>query len=468
MVYRIINKLTLSITAALFLIFLQGNAQSENRPNIIILFADDLGYRDLSCYGSLQTVTPVLDKMASEGIRFTDFYAGSAVCSPSRASLLTGRSSLRAGFYSWIHPTQKMHLRREEITIAELLKNNGYATAHIGKWHLSYDLVKGSGPQPNPKDQGFDYWMATDNNAYPSHANPENFIRNGTRVGTTKGYSSQLIVDEAIRWLDNSMDRTQPFYLNLWFHEPHKPFASPPEIRQRHLNTSNPDYYGSIESMDQAIGKLFVKLKEINEMDNTLIIFMSDNGSLMRRQGSNGELKEGKASIWEGGIRVPGIIKWTGKVRPGTIEHTPVGVVDVLPTLCDITETELPKDRIIDGVSLLPLINGDDLTRDKPLYWFYASSRPIVSIRDGDLSLVANPELDIPQDNLFNEEWIGLVKTSRLTHFRLFNLINDPGQNFELKASDYPEDFESMKMKLIQLHGEIVNEALDWRKFEWD
>ena len=286
-------------------VFLTGICHSASGPNILILLADDLGYSDLSCFGSRQVHTPHLDKLASDGIRFTDFYAASAVCSPSRACLLTGRFSVRTGVYSWIHTSQNMHLRDEEITIAEVLKEKKYQTAHIGKWHLGYQLVEGSGPQPNPNDQGFDYWMATGNNANPSHENPDNFVRNGQKVGPTIGFSSQLVVQESINWLDNKRDKNYPFFLNLWFHEPHARVAAPQKFRQRHLDTSRPDYYGCIENMDDAIGKLLKKIANDGLDKNTLIIFSSDNGSYV--PGSNGILKGKKTQLWEGGIREPAI-----------------------------------------------------------------------------------------------------------------------------------------------------------------
>ncbi len=159
------------ISLAAFFIGLALNA-SAARPNVVLMMADDLGWTDLGCYGSPENKTPHLDKLAAEGLRFTDFYAACGVCSPSRASFMTGRFCVRAGVYSWIHTSHKMRLRREEVTIAEQLKSVGYSTAHVGKWHLGYDLEKGSGDGPNPGDHGFDHWMATGNNAIPSHHNP--------------------------------------------------------------------------------------------------------------------------------------------------------------------------------------------------------------------------------------------------------------------------------------------------------
>lgn len=458
-------KLKLRIFYVVFLASLSLAVAQSKKPNVVILFADDMGYADLSCYGSNENNTPVLDKMASEGMKFTDFYAGAPVCSPSRASLLTGRFAVRAGLYSWVSERvpHKMHLHRKEVTIAELLKQQGYATAHIGKWHLGFDLEEGSGPRPTPGDQGFDYWMATINNAAPSHHNPKNFVRNGEALGEIEGYSSHIVVEEASNWLENRRDPEQPFFLNLWFHEPHQPVAAPEILKKRHENTDLPAYYGSIENMDLAIGQLLTQLEEMGETENTFIVFMSDNGSYRRT--SNGPLKAGKTKIWEGGIRVPGIIKWPGKIAPASQEITPAGVFDILPTIADITGTQLPGKKI-DGVSLVPLFKNEPLLREKPMYWFYSPSRPAVAIRDGDWNMVADPVMEIPTDNLFQEEWIGMVKETDLTNFRLYNLRKDPGQLNDL-STENPAKFSEMKDKLQKIHREVVEEAIDWRVFEF-
>lgn len=411
--------------------------RKTKKPNVVILLADDLGYGDLSSYGSQETRTPVLDKLAAQGMRFTNFYAASAVCSPSRAALLTGRFSLRAGVYSWIHPSQKMHLHTDEITIAELVKQAGYNTGHMGKWHLGYDLVTGSGPGPNPQNQGFDHWIATGNNASPSHHNPNNFVRNGQAMGVMEGYSSEIVVDEAMTWLGKNANGDEPFFLNLWFHEPYAPVAAPPELNQRHSHRQNPAYYGSIKKMDAHIGRFLAKLESMGLADNTIVIFMSDNGSYMGKEGSNGALKAGKATLWEGGIRVPGIIRWPGRVKPGSVEHTPAGLVDMLPTICEIAGTAAPQDR-----------------------------RPVSVIREGDWCLIADPELDIPTHNMFKEEWIGIIKESKLTNFRLYNLKDDIGQKNDLAAAQ-PKRLEAMKKKMIALHREVVTDAIDWRDFQW-
>ncbi len=335
------------------LCFLGSQLFASEPPNIVLMLADDLGWADLGCYGSPQTKTPHLDQLAQEGTRFTDFYAASAVCSPSRAAFLTGRFAVRAGVYSWIHTSHKMHLRVEETTLAEILKGHGYSTAHVGKWHLGYDLEAGSGPGPNPGDHGFDHWLATGNNASPSHENPNNFVRNGVAVGETEGYSCQLVVDEAISWLESGRDPQKPFFLNVWFHEPHQRVAAPPRFRDRHLNTKLPAYYGCIENMDDAIGRLLAKLDALGVKEETLIVFTSDNGSY--QAGSNGTLQGRKTQLWEGGIRVPGIMRFPGVIPAGSVQSAPAGLVDLLPTVCAVAGCQPPQDRIVDGVSLVRL-----------------------------------------------------------------------------------------------------------------
>lgn len=329
--------------------FVVGDGESgeangaERRPNVLLMMADDLGWADLSCYGSTETSTPHLDQLAADGLKFTDFYAASGVCSPSRAAFMTGRFSVRAGVYSWIHTSHRMHLRREEVTIAELARSVGYRTAHFGKWHLGYDLEEGSGDGPDPGDHGFETWMATGNNANPSHRNPNNFVRDGVAVGPTEGYSCQLVVDAAIEWLDATAKGDEPFYLNLWFHEPHARVAAPERFRNRHLDKKNPDYYGSIENMDDAVGRLLEHLKKLGLDEETFVVFTSDNGSYMA--GSNGELTGRKTTVWEGGIREPGIMRFPGHIKPGSVSHEPAGLVDLLPTVCDVVGAEVPRSN---------------------------------------------------------------------------------------------------------------------------
>src|SRR5687768_13084531 len=200
----------------------------ETRPNIVLFLCDDLGYGDLGCYGHPAIKTPNLDKLAGDGIRLTACYSSAPVCSSSRAGLMTGRTPSRLGVYDWISNGHPMHLKNNELTVATLLKKSGYATCHVGKWHLNGKF--NSPEQPQPNDHGFEHWMSTQNNAGPSHKNPTNFVRNGTPVGPQEGYSCELVAKEAVRWLGELKDKSKPFFLFICFHEPHEPVASPPDL----------------------------------------------------------------------------------------------------------------------------------------------------------------------------------------------------------------------------------------------
>ena len=200
----------------------------DKQPNVVTLLVDDLGYRDIGCYGG-PVNTPVLDTLAAEGVRFTDFHSGAPVCSPSRATFLTGRNHIRAGVYSVLSEQRhRMHLLRSETTLAEVLKDEGYGTAHFGKWHLGMPI--NNRDNPTPTEHGFDYWFGLVNGAHPSHKDPTNFLRNGKPVGPMKGYSCQIVVDEAIDWIDKKRDADAPFFINIWFNEPHAVIAAPDEI----------------------------------------------------------------------------------------------------------------------------------------------------------------------------------------------------------------------------------------------
>ena len=200
----------------------------QEKPNIIIMMADDLGYGDVGCFGNKIIETPNIDQLASDGVKFTQFYAGHPTCSPSRAGMMAGRTPFRNGVYTYIPGKSCVHLRDEQVTLAEICKKQGYDTGFFGKWGLIGDMEDKS--QPSPNDQGFDYWLATHNNAKPSHKNPTNFYRNGKAEGEIKGYSSQIVVDNAMEWLNSRKDKSKPFLLVLWFHEPHRTLAQPESL----------------------------------------------------------------------------------------------------------------------------------------------------------------------------------------------------------------------------------------------
>ena len=444
-----------------FFIKLGLSLSALTQPNVVILLADDLGYKDVGCYGG-PVKTPAIDQLAKEGVRFTDFYSGCAVCSPSRATLLTGRHHIRTGVYSWIHDEgQNSHLLLRERTIAEILKDRGYSTAHIGKWHLGLPTKNRS--KPTPSHHGFDYWFTTWNNASPSHKNPNNFIRNGQAVGPLEGYSCHLVVDEAIDWLDNHRHPKAPFFLNLWFHEPHAPIAAPDKIVSTYgeLKDRAAIYSGTIDNTDRAISRVVEKLNQMGVRENTLIIYASDNGSY--RDDRVGNLRGKKGSNWDGGIRVPGIFSWPGVIPKKRVEKNPAGLVDILPTLCGLLNLEVPQDRMIDGSDLSPLLKGkpDSFKRHQPMFWHLQKSRPIVAMRDGDFSLVANPDYEISTSNMFQERWIPRVKDGGYKDFQLFDLSKDPGQTQNI-ASDNPELLKKLKAKLLEINQSVMADGTDW------
>lgn len=452
-------KTLLIALLAFFAAFVQST--SAAKPNVVILLADDLGYQDVGCYDG-PVKTPAIDGLAAKGVRFTDFYSGCAVCSPSRATLMTGRHHIRAGVYSWIHDaSQNSHLLEREVTLAEILKNNGYSTAHIGKWHLG--LPTKERKKPTPDKHGFDHWFATWNNAEPSHRNPHNFIRNGKPVGKLEGYSCQLVADEAIDWLSNHRDKDAPFFLNVWFHEPHAPIAAPDEIVEGYgkIKDKAAIYSGTIDNTDRAIARLLKKLAEIDDPSNTLIIYASDNGSY--RDDRTGGLRGRKGMNWEGGIRVPGIFCWPGTISQGVEAMNPAGLVDVLPTVCGLLGLENPAGVHLDGSDLAPILTGNKgkFARHQPLFWHLQKSRPVVAMRDGQYSLVADPDYELSTNNMFQEAWIPKVKTGGYRNFQLFDLASDPKQTTNI-ADKHPELLDRLKAKLLKINASVMADGHDW------
>ncbi|MBM3333071.1 sulfatase-like hydrolase/transferase [Candidatus Sumerlaeota bacterium] len=419
------------------------------RANFVVILCDDLGYGDLGCYGHPVIKTPRLDKLASEGIKLTDCHSSAPVCSPSRIGMLTGRTPHRLGIDDWIPQDSPIHLKRSEITVAALLRKAGYATCHSGKWHCAGTL---DGSQPTPGDHGFDHWFSTQNNAAPSHRNPTNFVRNGKRVGPLEGYSSPLIVGEAIEWL-RGLKPGQPFALFVWFHSPHEPVATAERFVAMYPKADNADqaeYFGNVTQMDQEVGRLMDELDKMGHRDDTLVLFTSDNGpetlnryrGAQRSYGSPGPLRGMKLHLYEGGTRVPGIVRWPGRAKAGVVSDEPVNNTDALPTLCEIAGVEPPRDRIIDGASILPILEGKKIERQIPLYWQYdiAIGDPKVTMRQGDWKILAHK---------------GLAK------FELYNLRDDLVEKNDLSQQE-PQRLKDMSETLVALHEQIRKEAPTW------
>ncbi|HUR55477.1 MAG TPA: sulfatase-like hydrolase/transferase [Gemmataceae bacterium] len=437
---------------ALLALFAPASACAADAPNVVIFLADDLGYGDLGCYGHPRIKTPNLDAFAKEGVRLTQCYSASAVCSPSRSAILTGRTPHRNGVYTWIAEGAEVHLRTSEVTLPKLLKGAGYATCHVGKWHLNGKF--NSPDQPQPNDHGYDHWMATQNNAGPNHKNPTNFVRNGKAVGKLDGFSAPLVADEAIDWLKTKRDKSKPFFLAVWTHEPHLPIESDPEFQKPYadLDEDFRQYHGNVSQLDHAFGKLMKSLDEQQLTGNTFVFFTADNGPegdglKNRTRGSTGGLRGRKRAMYEGGIRVPGIARWPGHIKAGTTADGPVVGSDLFPTVLGLCGVKPPADRVLDGTDVLPVLTGKAAVPERkvPLYWRLnmAPNNLHMAMRDGDWKILAAQDF---------------------SKIELYNLKADPKETSELSAKE-PAKLGAMTARLKGLNAEIEKEGPDWWKW---
>jgi len=368
-------------------LFSQSLVFAADRPNVVLILIDDLGQRDLGCYGSTFYKTPNIDKMAKEGVRFTDYYSACPVCSPTRASILTGKYPARMNITDWIpgrgdRPEQRLkppqirnELPLEEITIAKMLKDHGYATALIGKWHLG-------GKGFEPQKFGFDLNIAGDETGTArSYFSPfEN--KQGKMPGLDKAEAGEYLTDrlttEAEKFIDANKDK--PFFLYLPHYAVHTPMAAKQEIVDKysgkpvHGKQSNPVYAAMVESMDQSVGRVLKKLDDLKLSDNTIVIFTSDNGGLATLEGMsfaptfNGPLREGKGYLYEGGIRDPLLVKWPKGVKVSTVADQVACSIDIYPTIMELCG--IKTENKVDGVSLLRVLNGEKL-HDRSIFWHY-------------------------------------------------------------------------------------------------
>jgi arylsulfatase A len=467
-------KLLFVVPLAACLLLPPAPARAADRPNFVIILCDDLGYGDLGCFGHPHIKTPNLDRLARQGMRLTSCYSSAPVCSPSRVGLLTGRTPSRAGVYDWIPNGHVAHMRRSEVTVATLLKKAGYATCQAGKWHCNGQFNRRT--QPQPGDHGFDHWFSTQNNAHPSHRNPDNFVRDGKRVGRIEGYSCQIVTSEAIGWLKKRKDKEKPFFLHVCFHETHEPVASPPELVKKYLgvakNEYQAEYFANVANVDLAVGRILEALDDQKLADDTLVFFTSDNGpetlhrypNALRCYGSPGKFRGMKLWLYEGGIHVPGILRWPGKIEPGQVSDVPVCSLDVLPTFCELAGAEIPKGRLLDGTSFVPLLSGKEFARKKPLYWDYyaALGKPKAAMRVGDWMVLGHrsgPE--VPLGRNVNPKSMKVIKSARLGPFELYNLRDDPEQKVDL-AARRPEKLAELSRLLIERHREVQKEGPVW------
>ncbi len=361
---------------------LNAFAESEKPPNFIFILADDLGYGDLGCFGSPLIKTPNLDRMAKEGMKFTDFYA-QPVCTPSRAALLTGCYPLRVSLPNVINYSNKIGISDKEITIAQMLKQKGYATACIGKWHLGWQ-------KPFlPTHHGFDYFyglpysndMKYGNDAVPLMQGEEIIEQPAVLETLTPRYTEQ-----AIKFITEHKDK--PFFLYLPHTFPHVPLKTAPPFEGK----SARGLYGDVvETLDWSAGQIFDALKKLGLDDNTLVVFTSDNGPWLikgKDAGSAGPLRSGKGTTWEGGLREPTIMRWPGHIPAGSTCSEVTSTIDILPTFAKLAGTKPPSDRIIDGKDILPLMLGKPGAKSPHETFFYYRSDQLQAVRSGKWKLV--------------------------------------------------------------------------------
>ena len=393
----------LSIALVSNTMFAQG-AESAGRPNIVLVMADDMGWGDLGCFNRDSLIqTPHLDAMAKAGLKFNRFYSGGAVCSPTRGSCLTGRNPNRYGIYN----ANTGHMKDAEVTLPELLGKHGYSTGHFGKWHLGTltteikDSNRG-GPRnkkrfSTPTMNGYHECFVTEakvptfdpmvkppkagGKAWDYIADHSKALPYGTRywdhkgnivTENLKGDDSRVIVDRALKFITKAAESNMPSFTVVWFHAPHLPVVAGPEHVKPYAahDVYTRNYYGCISALDEQVGRLRKTLRDLKVAENTMVWFCSDNGpegKTGKAPGSAGSLRGRKRSLYEGGVRVPGILEWPGKVKPGSVTDFPAVTSDYLPTILDILGLEMPDQRPIDGISLLPMMEGRSTERTTPI-----------------------------------------------------------------------------------------------------
>lgn len=372
MLARIVPALCLLLALTAATVFAERSAfpRASGRPNIIFILADDLGYGDLGCYGCGDVHTPHLDRLAAEGLRFTDFYANAAVCTPTRAAFLTGRYQQRLGLDNALYYQEMGRgLPAGGKTIADALRSAGYTTGLSGKWHLGYDS------QRQPPQQGFDHFFGLlgGNHHYFEHMDrigvPDLWL--GNQAVERQGYTTDLITEDAIAFIEKH--RRELFFLYLSHAAPHFPWQGPDDrdkvIKPKHESWQQGDratYIAMVESMDSGIGKVLARLDELGLRDNTLVVFTSDNGG--HTYSRNAPLRGSKATIWEGGVRVPCIARWPD-VLPAGETTSQVGItMDWTATFRRLAELAAdPKGE--DGIDLLPILTGKESQRERTLFW---------------------------------------------------------------------------------------------------
>ncbi len=365
------NHLPALLSLFSFCTWCAATQAAEPRPNIILAMADDQGYGDMAYMGHPLLKTPVFDEMARSGLRFDHFYAAAPVCSPTRASVMTGRTPNRMGCFKWGYT-----LRPQEVTIAEALHTAGYATGHFGKWHLG--SLRADSPT-SPNNNGFDEFLSS-----PNFFEIDPWMSHNGKAIKTRGEGSEVIVDAALAFIKRAAAKDEPFLAVVWFGSPHSPhIGTEADLALYPDQPKNKRHFlAEITAMDRAMGKLRQGLRKLGVAENTLLWYCSDNGAIP--QGSTGGLRGKKADIYEGGLRVPAVIEWPARIKQPRTTNVPCSTVDIYPTVLELAGAKVDKQPPLDGISLVPLIDGKMTAREKPLgFWDYRIAG--LPVRSSDL-----------------------------------------------------------------------------------
>lgn len=459
-----------SIMAALLLSLCTACSEpisaEEQRPNIILILIDDMGWADLGCYGADLHETPHIDRFAKSSVRFTTAYASAPICSPTRASILTGKHPARLNMTIWregsfnrpknrrlIPPASVPDLSRDEQSLGKVLQAAGYLTIHLGKWHLGE-------ASHFPETHGFDvhlggnHWGAPATHFFPYRGPAHKEFRYIPHLewGKAGEYLTDRLTDEAIRSIERASAKDQPFFLNLWHYTVHTPLEAPQPLvdeydrkKQPGQHHQNPTYAAMVKSLDDNIGRLMNVLETKKLLDNTVIVFTSDNGGYLSMGNgtavtNNHPLRLGKGSCYEGGIRVPMLVRWPGVTPAGTECHQPVVSADLYPTLLEIAQVPatIKQNTVLDGVSLTSVLkNPSEKLPRETLYWhyphYYPTTTPVSAVRSGDWKL-----LEYYED----------------LHTELYNLKDDLSESLDLSAA-HPEQTQRLKQLLAQWKTEV-------------
>jgi arylsulfatase A len=438
------------------LLLLSPSISTAATPNVILIYADDLGYGDLGCYGNTKIKTPHLDQLASQGVRFTDFYVAQAVCSASRAALLTGCYPNRIGILGALGPTSKNGINADEVTLGELFQSKGYRTAIYGKWHLGHHL------QFLPTRNGFhDYYgLPYSNDMWPKHPTakfPPLPLIDLEKAIEFNPDQSRLTTDytrRAVQFIEKN--QKSPFFIYLPHSMPHVPIF----VSQEMSGKSRAGLYGDvIEELDSSVGKILSKLSELGLEKNTLVIFASDNGPWLQygnHAGTTGGLRESKGTSFEGGVRVPCIAKFPGVIPAGLVCKEPAMTIDWFPTFANMIGADLPK-HTIDGLDLTDLLTkSDGKSRHEALYFYWGQELQAVRMGDWKLHLPHTyPSMN--QGEAGADGKPGKAKPSKI-ELALFNLREDRSESMNL-AKEHPEVVEKISKLAEAMRQELGDSA---------